>query len=390
MAIEELYCSTPGINRELHIGTLTGPQILKFLQSYSQNNDAFVKSKLLLNCHTPEFNKLDEKDWNLEEHVEKRLGEYSQAGINQDNTYFYRDDKSETEMLDVLSKLIDKGYYYIKDDSVYFNINKAKEDFLENELFDKVSIYPPMFKNQFKSYLFQKEKDRILSRDLAYGLTNKTLGFDKPLSQVQELILFSSMSESEKLIVTGKNVLGHYGFQTLLLNSLMHESPTSLLVHSTYKIPKYTNLFETDKKVITYADLSSLSDEFISESQLVNMVLLTALTEQERAVIDEAVLSKVKKTYLKWLNINNLANKNNTTIQNLASNYVPEGKKTLTINSLLEKYADNFLDKLHFETILTSKLCSSELNKKTRNMLFQAKNYDLGETINILRSIFHD
>lgn len=389
MVVKEIYCSTPGINRSLHIGTLTAPFLMNVIQKYTSKQNSEITGNFLFNCHSPEFNGTSIDKLDLDKIVEDRLHEYSSIGINKSNVIIDRDDKIQNETLSQVSNLMKLGYFFVGSGNIYFDISKAKKDFLNRDLIKTVHFFPGMFTKQFVDYLNFVEEPRIISRDLDYGLTSKTLGFTKPISQVQEQILYTARKSSEKLIISGKSVLGHYTFQSVLLNSLLHEQNTSVLIHSTYKVPKGDVIFGNFKGSISSKDIFDLVDSENEGISFLNTILLSSVTSAERAFLNQGLFSKARQLSSKWKNLKNLANLNGESFSNLVESNMDSNNSDFSIEHLLGVYSSNFLDKLVFETLLTSKLISSPNGKKTKNMLFQAKNYSPKMTVDVLESIFN-
>jgi hypothetical protein len=110
--------------------------------------------------------------------------------------------------------------------------------------------------------------------------------------------------------------------------------------------------------------------------------------ESQTAVNKREWASKVNKLFLKWENLKQAVVLNDKLINSLVEHSTGSNNSNFSINSFLKTYSSNFLDKLIFETLLTSKLISSPDGKTTKNMLFQARNYSPKHTMNVLESIF--
>ncbi len=383
MAINEIYCSTPAINYPLHIGTLTGPKLLSFMKNIAEKNNISTTSKILLNCHSPEFNTTDVSA-TLESFVHDRMDEYNSLGLDT-NLSFQRDDLIKDQMTETINQLITKEYFYVSSGNLYFNINKAKQDFKEG--LDTIHFYPSRFKNQFENYLNVIEDDRILNRDLQYGLEVPSLQITSPISQVQEQILFAAKNNAEKLIVTGRNVLGHYAFQAALLHYVMHTTPMHVLVHSTFKKPVDEHFIPNNNKIITYDDLLGIHEDTSQSYFASDLFLLSSVTDADQMVLSNTELQKVKKIYSKWSNLQKFAQQKDQSVLKLINSFGVKFSRRSSIESFLTRYSSNFLDKLSFETLLLSRLVSENLNKKTKNMLFQNKDFSPLETHTILESV---
>lgn len=282
--VNEIYTAPPAINYKLTFGPLISPV-------YADFNRIRYKAPIfcLLNTHSPEFNSSPITNETIDELIRERKKEYNLTGIVMN---YFRDDQYSEQFTEALHKLEENGI--LKNN--IFDIQKAKND-LDNSIvsFDSENDF-----YSFREYLNQKEDMRDLRRNLNYGLEFK----GNKISQVFEQILFASMSNNSKLIVSGRNIAGAYSFQVPLLHQYFSKNPIHISFHSLAKFKN--NNTSTASQTLSLEELHQYNTNKIPFSSFIRYVISKAFENKDVTKFQEQDLIIARKTLIKFQNLCNI------------------------------------------------------------------------------------
>lgn len=294
----DIYVPTPGINIPITYGTRIGPVFGDMILRELNNSGIDAKGNILLNCHTPYFLE-PPKEGEVNNLIQSRMSEYEKLRLSP-FWYFERDDRLQDSIGKQFENLSSKGVVYNKDDNLFVNLNKLKS--IGKRKTSLVTFYPSYYKNEFEKYLEKEEETKPCEGNLRYGYKlDSYTGRPSFLSQIWEQVLFSTISDNSKVIISGPNVIGPYTFRAVLSNLLLNESPVHVAIHSQSKLRNQKE--RRNQSQLEEMVMRGFRDGLIKESDYLRFTASQMISEDKVKVLDELSTTEARKTILKYYNL---------------------------------------------------------------------------------------
>jgi len=296
----EIYLPTAGINLQMYHGTMIGPVFGDILlRGLSSRLEEKVRGRMLFNCHSPVFIK-DHSETEIGNLVEERAKEIKRLRLH-NNWQFERDDKIEEKLEPYIDMLFSEEIFYIDNEDILFNISKLKRGVKKKG--DKIKVIPEYYEDEFRKYLKSKTPPQSIRGKLKYGFNLKKFGANIILNQVWEQAIFPALSEDNKIILSGPNVLGPYSFRAAMLCAYSGDSDIYLTIHSLAKVADSlkSRLGERGRLPIDYI-IESCSG-IVDTPDFLRYMATLPINDRKIITLDENSLTKARKALVKYYNL---------------------------------------------------------------------------------------